>query len=78
MNVSPATLLTPECRTRSLVDFGHGCEASVVAEGVETAEDAATLRSLDVDHEQGWHFGRPGPVADLAPCPPRVGLPRPG
>jgi EAL domain-containing protein (putative c-di-GMP-specific phosphodiesterase class I) len=69
----------PVLRTlvRSLVDFGHGCDASVVAEGVETVADAATLRSLDVDHGQGWHFGRPGPVGDLAPCPPRAALPRP-
>ena len=69
----------PVLRTlvRSLVDFGHGFDASVVAEGVETADDAATLQALDVDHGQGWHFGRPGPVADLAPCPPRVGFPRP-
>ena len=61
----------PVLRTlvRSLVDFGHGCHASVVAEGVETADDAATLLSLGVDHGQGWHFGRPGPVSDLAPVP---------
>ena len=68
----------PVLRTlvRSLVDFGHGCDASVVAEGVETEDDAATLRDLDVDHGQGWHFGRPGPVGDLAPCPARAALPR--
>jgi EAL domain-containing protein (putative c-di-GMP-specific phosphodiesterase class I) len=68
----------PVLRTlvRSLVDFGHGCDASVVAEGVETEDDAATLRDLDVDHGQGWHFGRPGPASDLAPCPPRAALPR--
>ena len=45
----------------SLVDFAHGCDASVVAEGVETAEDAAVLLAAGVDHGQGWHFGRPGP-----------------
>ena len=56
----------------SLVAFGHGCHASVVAEGVETADDAMTLLSLGVDHGQGWHFGRPGPVGDLAPVPPRA------
>jgi EAL domain-containing protein (putative c-di-GMP-specific phosphodiesterase class I) len=44
---------------RSLVEFGHGCEVAVVAEGVETADEAATLRSLGVDHGQGWFFGRP-------------------
>ena len=50
---------------RSLVDFGHGCAAAVVAEGVETAADADALLSLGVDLGQGWHFGRPGPPEDL-------------
>ncbi len=64
----------PVLRTlvRSLVDFAHGFDATVVAEGVETAADAATLLALDVDLGQGWHFGRPGPAADLADCPPRA------
>ena len=52
---------------RSLVDFAKGCEARVVAEGVEAAEDAATLLALGVDYGQGWYFGRPGPADDLAP-----------
>jgi EAL domain-containing protein (putative c-di-GMP-specific phosphodiesterase class I) len=46
---------------RSLVTFGHGCGASIVAEGVETAADAAALADLGVDAGQGWYFGRPGP-----------------
>jgi len=64
----------PVLRTlvRSLVDFAHGFDATVVAEGVETAADATTLLALDVDLGQGWHFGRPGPAADLADCPPRA------
>jgi EAL domain-containing protein (putative c-di-GMP-specific phosphodiesterase class I) len=51
---------------RSLVAFGRGCGAEVVAEGIETVSDAATLRGLDVDYGQGWHFGRPGPPEQLA------------
>ena len=43
---------------RSLVDFAHDCGAGVVAEGIETAEDAATLHALGVDHGQGWLYGR--------------------
>ncbi|WP_052091008.1 EAL domain-containing protein [Modestobacter caceresii] len=43
----------------SLVEFGHSCGASVVAEGVETAAEASALRGLGVDLGQGWHFGRP-------------------
>jgi EAL domain-containing protein (putative c-di-GMP-specific phosphodiesterase class I) len=52
---------------RSLVEFGHGCEARVVAEGVETGADAAALLSLGVDDGQGWHFGHPGAPDDLTP-----------
>ncbi|HWF41229.1 MAG TPA: EAL domain-containing protein, partial [Acidothermaceae bacterium] len=51
---------------RSLVDFAEGCDARVVAEGVETAADADVLRSVGVDYGQGWYYGRPGPAADLA------------
>jgi EAL domain-containing protein (putative c-di-GMP-specific phosphodiesterase class I) len=50
----------------SLSTFAHGSGATVVAEGVETAEDATTLRALGVDHGQGWYFGRPGPPEALA------------
>ncbi|MGH8968903.1 MAG: sensor domain-containing phosphodiesterase [Actinomycetes bacterium] len=45
---------------RSLVEFGHGCDARVVAEGIETGLDAAALLTLNVDYGQGWYFGRPG------------------
>jgi EAL domain-containing protein (putative c-di-GMP-specific phosphodiesterase class I) len=51
---------------RSLVDFAAGCDARVVAEGVETAADAAVLRSVGVDYGQGWYYGRPGPAGDLS------------
>ena len=50
---------------QSLVAFGHGCRVRVVAEGVETADEAAALRALGVDYGQGWHFGRPGPPEAL-------------
>lgn len=54
---------------RSLVDFAQGLQANVVAEGIETAEEAAVLRELGVDYGQGWHFGRP---AIPAPRPARA------
>jgi len=49
----------------SLVEFAHGCGVSVVAEGVETTAEHAVLRTLHVDHGQGWLFGRPGPADAL-------------
>jgi EAL domain-containing protein (putative c-di-GMP-specific phosphodiesterase class I) len=62
---------------QSLVEFGHGCRVRVVAEGVETADEAAMLRTLGVDYGQGWHYGRPGPPEALSEAPaPRIPAPR--
>ena len=51
---------------RSLVDFGHGAGAAIVAEGVETRDDALVLRDAGVDYGQGWYIARPGTVDQLA------------
>ena len=51
---------------RSLVAFAASAGARVVAEGIETESDADWLCELGVDYGQGWHFGRPGPMTDLA------------
>ena len=56
---------TRQTLVKALVEFGHGCGAQVVAEGIETEQDAALLTRLGVDLGQGWHFGRPGPPEDL-------------
>jgi EAL domain-containing protein (putative c-di-GMP-specific phosphodiesterase class I) len=66
-----------ETLIRSLVEFGHGCAVRVVAEGVETAEEAAVLRGLGVDYGQGWHFGRPGPPEALTSITPPAAVPAP-
>jgi EAL domain-containing protein (putative c-di-GMP-specific phosphodiesterase class I) len=50
----------------SLVDFGHEAGIGIVAEGVETREDAAALRNAGVDYAQGWYFARPGSAEQLA------------
>jgi EAL domain-containing protein (putative c-di-GMP-specific phosphodiesterase class I) len=66
-----------ETLVRSLVEFGHGCAVRVVAEGVETADEAAVLRGLGVDYGQGWHYGRPGPPEALAAAGPQSAIPQP-
>ncbi|GAA1581241.1 EAL domain-containing protein [Actinoplanes couchii] len=39
--------------------------ARIIAEGIETAADVVTARSLGAHWGQGWHFGRPAPPIDL-------------
>lgn len=49
----------------------------VIAEGVETAHQAAALRRLDVRMAQGFHFGRPQPREEIvATAGAGQGLPR--
>jgi diguanylate cyclase len=46
----------------ALIRISHGLGLSAVAEGVETAEQAAVLSRLGYRYVQGYHYGRP--VAD--------------
>ena len=44
-----------------------GCR--LIAEGVETEEEARTLAGFGVEYGQGYHLGRPEPVEVWAGCP---------
>lgn len=50
---------------RAVTDLAHSMQLTVVAEGVETAEQAQILRHLDVDLLQGFLYARPLPVEQL-------------
>src|SRR6185312_1354373 len=50
---------------RSVVALGHELGKKVVAEGVETAEDAAFLRSIGCEMAQGYYYGEPMPDRDV-------------
>ncbi|MDB5545909.1 MAG: hypothetical protein JWO64_3058 [Hyphomicrobiales bacterium] len=50
---------------RAIVTLGHSLNLSVVAEGVETAEQLARLRAEGCDEVQGYYFGRPMPAEDF-------------
>jgi len=41
--------------------FGEATDSVLIAEGVETAEEAAALRDCQIEYMQGYLFGRPTP-----------------
>jgi diguanylate cyclase (GGDEF)-like protein/PAS domain S-box-containing protein len=51
---------------RAVVGLGHGMEMSIVAEGVETAEQLGFLASEGCDAVQGYLIGKPLPIAQYA------------
>ncbi|MGE0873952.1 MAG: EAL domain-containing protein [Burkholderiales bacterium] len=51
---------------QSVIDMAHNLRFVVVAEGVETAEHVAFLRSHGCDQAQGYYFGRPVQAAEIA------------
>jgi EAL domain-containing protein (putative c-di-GMP-specific phosphodiesterase class I) len=52
---------------RAIVDLGRHLGLEVVAEGVEDQATWNLLASMGCDLVQGWHLGRPMPVAELVP-----------
>jgi len=54
-----------EAIVTAVLSMARGFAVTVVAEGVETAEEAARLRSMGCASAQGYHFGRPAPLEHL-------------
>jgi diguanylate cyclase (GGDEF)-like protein/PAS domain S-box-containing protein len=50
---------------RSIIALAHELGKEVVAEGVETAEDAAYLRSIGCEFGQGFYYGEPMTPKDV-------------
>jgi diguanylate cyclase (GGDEF)-like protein/PAS domain S-box-containing protein len=50
---------------RSIVDLAHALDLEIVAEGIESAEQAAILRGLGVARGQGFYFARPMEAGEL-------------
>jgi predicted signal transduction protein with EAL and GGDEF domain len=54
---------------RAIVALGNALDITVVAEGVESSDQACALRALGCEYGQGFHFGRPTPEAALVSSP---------
>ena len=50
----------------ALIQIAEGMHLQAIAEGVETAAQAARLHDLGYRYAQGYHFARPMPPAALA------------
>ncbi len=44
----------------AIIAMAHSLNLEVVGEGIETAEQLASLRQMDCDYGQGYYFARPG------------------
>ena len=51
--------------TKSVILLGQSLNLSVIAEGVETAEQLAPLKQFGCDEVQGYFFSKPVPADDL-------------
>ena len=51
---------------RGVLAMAHGAGVGVVAEGVETPEQAAAIVMLGCDGAQGFYYARPAPPAEIA------------
>jgi len=58
------TVRSQRALAAALVAFAGETGASIVAEGIETAEELITLRDLGVELGQGYYLGRPEPLPD--------------
>ena len=58
---------------RSIVKLSHEFSMKVVAESIETEEQALMMRELGCDTLQGYLFCRPVPVSEYAPWLLRIG-----
>ncbi|MCU0242420.1 MAG: EAL domain-containing protein [Vicinamibacteria bacterium] len=56
---------------KAIVEVGVGVNAIVIAEGIETEDEALALRDLGIRYGQGYLYGRPINVIDQKTSPPR-------
>lgn len=48
----------------AMVAIARALDMEIVAEGIETAEQARRMRGKGISYGQGWHFGKPLPLEE--------------
>jgi diguanylate cyclase (GGDEF)-like protein/PAS domain S-box-containing protein len=57
---------------KTILQLAQNLGLEVIAEGIETEDQALTLRTLGCELGQGFYFGRPVPGLDLAPSSEQI------
>ena len=57
--------LKHQTTVKAIIDLAHTLDYKVVAEGVETSQEASILASLDCDYAQGYLYSRPLPSKEF-------------
>ncbi|HLY47744.1 MAG TPA: EAL domain-containing protein [Solirubrobacteraceae bacterium] len=58
--------------TQGIVDLGHHLDLSIVAEGIETPRQLASVRAIGCELAQGFLFAKPLPAASTDPAQDRL------
>jgi EAL domain-containing protein (putative c-di-GMP-specific phosphodiesterase class I) len=66
---------TDTALVRMIIDLCHTLGVEIVAEGIETSEQALLLRDMGCDMGQGYYFARPILGEELAQRLPKAFLP---
>jgi EAL domain-containing protein (putative c-di-GMP-specific phosphodiesterase class I) len=53
------TSMVNKAMVKAIITLGHGIGATVVAEGIQSEDEAQTLRAMGVDFGQGYYLARP-------------------
>jgi EAL domain-containing protein (putative c-di-GMP-specific phosphodiesterase class I) len=56
----------PQAVVKAAIAMAHGLGMAIIAEGVETPEQADFLRAAGADVVQGYLYGKPMPIAQFA------------
>lgn len=57
---------TAWAKCQAIITLAHACELKVIAEGIETENQALLLRQFQCDYGQGYLFGKPAPLPAIA------------
>ena len=66
---------TGSALVRKIIDLCHTLGLEVLAEGIETPEQAALLKDMGCDLGQGYYFAHPLPSEEFAELLPKAFLP---